>query len=96
MEEIFQVLQQLKQLLSVAGQQVLFNLPKLESESENSNIEDANVVEDGISLYQVSPPARYARKVSTHHLAVTGRWYSSKRATTKSRTHYRDCAIDSC
>lgn len=54
MEEIFQVLQQLKQLLSVAGQQVLYNLPKLESEDENSNIEDANVVADDNSLYQVS------------------------------------------
>lgn len=53
MEEVFQVLQQLKQLLSVSGQQVLYNLPKLEAEDENSNIEDATVVEDDISLYQV-------------------------------------------
>jgi hypothetical protein len=54
MEEVFQVLQQLKQLLSVSGQQVLYNLPKLEAEDENSNIEDASVAEDDISLYQVS------------------------------------------
>jgi hypothetical protein len=53
MEEVFQVLQQLKQLLSVSGQQVLYNLPKLEAEDENSNIEDASVAEDDISLYQV-------------------------------------------
>lgn len=54
MEEVFQVLQQLKQLLSVAGQQVLYNLPKLEGEDDNSPIEEASVVEEDTSLYQVS------------------------------------------
>ena len=53
MEEVFQVLQHLKQLLSVAGQQVLYNLPKLETEDENASIEDAGVVEEDMSLYQV-------------------------------------------
>lgn len=53
MEEVFQVLQQLKQLLSVSGQQVLYNLPKLEAGDESANIEDASVAEDDISLYQV-------------------------------------------
>ncbi|GHJ86131.1 hypothetical protein NliqN6_2533 [Naganishia liquefaciens] len=52
MEEVFQVLQHLKQLLSVAGQQVLYNLPKLETEDENASIEDAGVVEEDMSLYQ--------------------------------------------
>jgi hypothetical protein len=53
MEEVFQVLQQLKQLLSVSGQQVLYNLPKLEAEDANSLIEEASVVEEDTSLYQV-------------------------------------------
>lgn len=53
MEEVFQVLQQLKQLLSVSGQQALYNLPKLEAEDANSLIEEASVVEEDTSLYQV-------------------------------------------
>jgi hypothetical protein len=53
MEEVFQVLQQLKQLLSVSGQQVLYNLPKLEAEDDNSPIEEASIVEEDTSLYQV-------------------------------------------
>lgn len=53
MEEVFQVLQQLKQLLSVSGQQVVYNLPKLEAEDDNSPIEEASVVEEDTSLYQV-------------------------------------------
>ncbi|KAJ9093623.1 hypothetical protein QFC20_007082 [Naganishia adeliensis] len=52
MEEVFQVLQQLKQLLSVSGQQVVYNLPKLEAEDDNSPIEEASVVEEDTSLYQ--------------------------------------------
>ncbi|KAJ9123080.1 hypothetical protein QFC22_001270 [Naganishia vaughanmartiniae] len=52
MEEVFQVLQQMKQLLSVSGQQVLYNLPKIEAEDESVPIEEGVVAEEDTSLYQ--------------------------------------------
>ncbi|KAJ9107636.1 hypothetical protein QFC21_001096 [Naganishia friedmannii] len=52
MEEVFQVLQQMKQILSVSGQQVLYNLPKIDAEDETVAIEDGVVAEEDTSLYQ--------------------------------------------
>ncbi|KAJ9112608.1 hypothetical protein QFC19_000628 [Naganishia cerealis] len=52
MEEVLQVLQQMKQLLSVSGQQVLYNLPKLDAENEDVAIEEGVVAEEDTSLYQ--------------------------------------------
>lgn len=81
MEEVFQVLQQLKQLLSVSGQQVLYNLPKLEAEDDNSPIGEACIVEEDTSLYQVGT---YATELHLYLMPVSkfpGRWYRSNRST---------------
>jgi hypothetical protein len=64
MEEVFQVLQQMKQLLSVCGQQVLYNLPKIDAEDENVAIEEGNVAEEDTSLYQVG------HSIYIDHMAV--------------------------